>query len=54
LSVRSELIPEGIKSHGDAIHYLRLPQGVIDPRSLAQIRAEGAPSVVIQERFECC
>ncbi|KAM0189753.1 hypothetical protein ACHAPA_008557 [Fusarium lateritium] len=30
-----------IDSHGDAIHYLQLPEGVIDPRSLAQIRKEG-------------
>jgi hypothetical protein len=28
-------------SHGDAIHHLHLPEGVIDPRSLAQIRKEG-------------
>ncbi|SPJ85692.1 uncharacterized protein FTOL_11474 [Fusarium torulosum] len=30
-----------IDSHGDAIHHLHLPEGVIDPRSLAQIRKEG-------------
>ncbi len=30
-----------IRSHGDAIHYLRLPDGVVDPESLSQIRYEG-------------
>jgi hypothetical protein len=30
-----------IKSHGDAIHYLRLPDGVVDSASLCQIRHEG-------------
>ncbi|KAF5679974.1 hypothetical protein FDENT_8543 [Fusarium denticulatum] len=30
-----------IISHGDAIHHLRLPDGVIDPTSLWQIRQEG-------------
>lgn len=30
-----------IISHGDAIHHLRLPDGVIDPISLRQIRQEG-------------
>jgi len=30
-----------IRSHGDAIYHLRLPDGVIDPASLWQIRQEG-------------
>ncbi|PVH98549.1 hypothetical protein DM02DRAFT_682060 [Periconia macrospinosa] len=30
-----------IRSHGDAIHHLRLPDGVVDPTSLCQIRQEG-------------
>jgi len=30
-----------IRSHGDAIHHLRLPDGVIDSSSLCQIRHEG-------------
>ncbi|ROT36879.1 hypothetical protein SODALDRAFT_281540 [Sodiomyces alkalinus F11] len=30
-----------INSHGDAIHHLRLPGGVIDPVSLFQLRREG-------------
>jgi hypothetical protein len=30
-----------IISHGDAIHHLHLPDGVIDPTSLWQIRQEG-------------
>lgn len=30
-----------IRSHGDAIHHLRLPDGVFDPASLLQIRYEG-------------
>jgi hypothetical protein len=30
-----------IKSHGDAIHHLRLPDGVVDSASLHQIRHEG-------------
>lgn len=30
-----------IRSHGDAIHHLRLPEGVIDAESLRQIRYEG-------------
>lgn len=30
-----------IRSHGDAIHYLRLPEGVVDSESLSQIRHEG-------------
>lgn len=29
-----------IKSRGDAIHHLRLPDGVVDPASLRQIRYE--------------
>lgn len=31
-----------IKSHGDAIHHLRLSGGVVDSESLCQIRYEGA------------
>lgn len=30
-----------IRSHGDAIHHLRLPDGVVDPESLSQLRYEG-------------
>jgi hypothetical protein len=30
-----------IRSHGDAIHHLRLPDGVVDSASLFQIRPEG-------------
>jgi hypothetical protein len=30
-----------IRSHGDAIHHLRLPHGVVDEASLWQIRHEG-------------
>lgn len=30
-----------IRSHGDAIHHLCLPEGVVDPESLRQIRQEG-------------
>jgi hypothetical protein len=30
-----------IRSHGDAIHHLRLPDGVVDSASLCQIRHEG-------------
>jgi hypothetical protein len=30
-----------IRSHGDAIHHLRLPDGVVDSASLFQIRHEG-------------
>lgn len=33
-------------SHGDAIHWLKLPRGVIDPVSLWQIRREG----ILEER----
>ncbi|CAG9989489.1 unnamed protein product [Clonostachys byssicola] len=36
-----QLQKEIIHSHGDAIHHLRLPRGVIDPESLRQIRQEG-------------
>ncbi|KAF5658539.1 hypothetical protein FCIRC_12871 [Fusarium circinatum] len=36
-----ERVEGEIISHGDAIHHLRLPNGVIDPRSLRQIRQEG-------------
>ncbi|KAL7955683.1 hypothetical protein V8C34DRAFT_316230 [Trichoderma compactum] len=42
--VRLELMREVIESHGDAIHYLRLPCTVIDPVSLWQIRREVARS----------
>ncbi|KAH6637429.1 hypothetical protein C7974DRAFT_450324 [Boeremia exigua] len=35
-----------IRSHGDAIHHLRLPDGVADPVSLYQIRHEGMLGVV--------
>ncbi|KAF5006195.1 hypothetical protein FDECE_7418 [Fusarium decemcellulare] len=38
--VKSEIIGSRILSHGDAIHHLDLPAGVIDPVSLWQIREE--------------
>ncbi|KAI6763735.1 hypothetical protein HG530_007524 [Fusarium avenaceum] len=42
LLVKYEKVDGGdIDSHGDAVHHLQLPEGVIDPRSLAQIRKEG-------------
>ncbi|RSM07174.1 hypothetical protein CDV31_008726 [Fusarium ambrosium] len=42
LSVRTRLVTDEIKSHGDAIHYLGLPAGsVVDALSLRQIRLEG-------------
>ncbi|KAL4878076.1 hypothetical protein BJY04DRAFT_221433 [Aspergillus karnatakaensis] len=34
-----------IQSHGDAIHHLELPEGVIDPVSLWQIRQEAATTI---------
>lgn len=34
------LVPDTIKSHGDAIHYLKLLKPVIRPVSLQQIRLE--------------
>ncbi|EHK25579.1 uncharacterized protein TRIVIDRAFT_54988 [Trichoderma virens Gv29-8] len=42
--IRQELIQNGIYSHGDAIHYLRLPCTVVDSVSLWQIRREVAQS----------
>ncbi|KAF9763934.1 hypothetical protein IL306_002945 [Fusarium sp. DS 682] len=39
--VRAERVEGEIISHGDAIHHLGLPDGVIDPISLRQIRKEG-------------
>lgn len=44
IHVSKELIREVIESHGDAIHYLRLPCTVINPVSLWQIRREVARS----------
>ncbi|KAF4943962.1 hypothetical protein FGADI_13043 [Fusarium gaditjirri] len=41
LLCRIERVEGEIISHGDAIHHLRLPDGVIDPTSLWQIRKEG-------------
>ncbi|EXL98379.1 hypothetical protein FOIG_09187 [Fusarium odoratissimum NRRL 54006] len=41
LLFRIERVEDEIISHGDAIHHLRLPDGVIDPTSLRQIRQEG-------------
>lgn len=41
LLFRIERVEDEIISHGDAIHHLRLPDGVIDPISLRQIRQEG-------------
>ncbi|KAM3076843.1 hypothetical protein ACMFMG_003691 [Clarireedia jacksonii] len=41
LQVRKELLSRDvIRSHGDAIHHLKLPHGVISPESLWQIRRE--------------
>ncbi|KAL6829150.1 hypothetical protein J3E69DRAFT_379747 [Trichoderma sp. SZMC 28015] len=44
IHVSQDVIQEVIESHGDAIHYLRLPCTVIDPVSLWQIRKETARS----------
>ncbi|KAI1375988.1 hypothetical protein F4677DRAFT_459934 [Hypoxylon crocopeplum] len=45
LRVRGELLQGGtVKSHGDLIHALNLPPGVVDPVSLWQIRKEGLMS----------
>lgn len=42
LRVEKEALREvNIRSHGDAIHHLHLPDGVVDPVSLCQIRHEG-------------
>ncbi|RKK77010.1 hypothetical protein BFJ69_g6514 [Fusarium oxysporum] len=41
LLFRIERVEDETISHGDAIHHLRLPDGVIDPTSLRQIRQEG-------------
>ncbi|KAG5750396.1 hypothetical protein H9Q72_006083 [Fusarium xylarioides] len=41
LLCKIERVEGEIISHGDAIHHLRLPGGVIDPTSLRQIRQEG-------------
>ena len=41
LRVANERVTGDINSHGDAIYHLRLPDGVIDPVSLRQIRQEG-------------
>ncbi|KAI1062051.1 hypothetical protein LB506_009495 [Fusarium annulatum] len=41
LLCRIERVEGEIISHGDAMHHLRLPDGVIDPTSLRQIRQEG-------------
>ncbi|OJD13110.1 hypothetical protein AJ78_06392 [Emergomyces pasteurianus Ep9510] len=41
LEIKNERVEGVINSHGDAIHYLRLPSGIIDPVSLWQIRQEG-------------
>lgn len=41
LRIEIERVQGVIHSHGDAIHHLRLPGGVIDPISLWQIRHEG-------------
>ncbi|KAL7937247.1 hypothetical protein V8C35DRAFT_277736 [Trichoderma chlorosporum] len=40
LCIKQEKIQAMIKSHGDAIYYLKLPCQVIDPASLWQIRRE--------------
>jgi len=41
LQIKYEGVHGLINSHGDAIHHLRLPAGVIDPVSLCKIRQEG-------------
>jgi len=41
LSYESQLLQGSINSHGDAIHHLDLPPGVVEPTSLWQIRREG-------------
>jgi hypothetical protein len=42
LLVESEGVPANeVNSHGDAVHHLGLPGGVVDPVSLWQIRQEG-------------
>ncbi|KAK2805732.1 hypothetical protein FQN51_009235 [Onygenales sp. PD_10] len=41
LRIQNELVQGVINSHGDAIHILRLPDGIINPVSLWQIRQEG-------------
>ncbi|OAX78347.1 hypothetical protein ACJ72_07346 [Emergomyces africanus] len=41
LHIKNERVQDVINSHGDAIHFLRLPSGIIDPVSLRQIRQEG-------------
>jgi len=43
LRVEEEVLPADveIRSRGDAIYYLRLPDGVVDSASLGQIRHEG-------------
>ncbi|KAJ3520244.1 hypothetical protein NM208_g13790 [Fusarium decemcellulare] len=42
IRVKTELIWDDIRSHGDAIHHLNLPTQVVHPASLWQIRREGA------------
>lgn len=41
LRVEKEQLHGLVKSHGDAIHHLRLPYSVVSPTSLRQIRREG-------------
>lgn len=41
LSVKYERVTGVVDSHGDAIYNLQLPDGVVDPRLLWQIRREG-------------
>jgi hypothetical protein len=42
LRIENEALQDvDIRSHGDAVYHLRLPDGVIDPASLWQIRHEG-------------
>ncbi|KAI1322583.1 hypothetical protein F5Y16DRAFT_413163 [Xylariaceae sp. FL0255] len=45
LRVHEETIKDKIRSHGDAIYYLKLPTQVVDPASLWQIRREGLISI---------
>lgn len=45
IRIHKEIIESlAIQSHGDAIHYLKLPKGVVDPVSLKQIRREAKPA----------
>lgn len=53
LDIRKEHIGETLRSHGDAIYYLRLPLQVVDPASLWQIRREARGFVQNQYMAAC-